>query len=349
MIHPAFDEDTSVVITLPYTDDELEKASSCAVSMLSHLELVSPCECALGICTVGVKGTSNFNGMGTFRYTVTTNGQVSAPVESSLTLNPVPDVPVAASISPLSFSEDTASSIPLSYVDPDGELATACTITAVSNVTVTTACTCVAGVCTVGIKGGAHFYGSASFSYSVSVNSDVSNLASATLTISSVPDLHTNISGLRLWLDFKDSTKIFSDAACSTQITNGGAIACVKDKSTTADTFLQTTGSQQPAWSSDSATFTRANIQYLISNASYVMPSRTIFIIQETTTVANYGTLLMNMTSFGSIANFFQSIAPSLPFVLISSMVLHAISHSRFQSLVLKICFMSLIMPLFLR
>lgn len=100
--------------------------------------------------------------------------------------------PVAANITPASFNEDIQSIITLSYSDVDLDLATSCALTNLSNVTVTSNCTCdVAGVCTVGVTGTSHYSGAASFSYSLKANNMVSNSARANLTILAVNDAPT--------------------------------------------------------------------------------------------------------------------------------------------------------------
>ena len=51
------------------------------------------------------------------------------------------------------FNEDTQSIITLSYSDIESNQATTCTLSSLTNVTVTQGCACLAGVCTVGVTG----------------------------------------------------------------------------------------------------------------------------------------------------------------------------------------------------
>lgn len=98
--------------------------------------------------------------------------------------------PVAANISPASFSEDVQSIITLSYTDAENDKATSCSISALVNVSVTQACACDgAGVCTVGVTGVSDYFGAASFSYTVNAQGGVSNSATSSLVINSVNDL----------------------------------------------------------------------------------------------------------------------------------------------------------------
>lgn len=184
----AFNEDTSSTITLSYTDVDSDKATSCTLTSLGNVTVTTACACDVaGVCTVGVKGTSNYAGAANFYYKVTANGADSNISTATFTINNVDDAPVAANITPASFDQNTQSIITLSYSDPDSDKATACTLSALTNVTETQACACDgAGVCTVGVTGTSNYNGAASFSYTVTANAVASNSASASLTINPV-------------------------------------------------------------------------------------------------------------------------------------------------------------------
>ncbi|HWT14739.1 MAG TPA: Ig-like domain-containing protein [Patescibacteria group bacterium] len=186
----AFNEDVQSVITLSYTDADGDLATACAVAAPTNVTITQACACAAGVCTVGVTGTpTNFNGSGSFTYTVTANAVLSNSATATLSILPVNDPPVAAAITPPAFDEDLQGLITLSYTDPDADLATTCAITAPTNVTVTQACACAAGVCTVGVTGAPlNYFGPASFAYTVTAAGQPSNSATATLTINPVND-----------------------------------------------------------------------------------------------------------------------------------------------------------------
>ncbi len=119
-------------------------------------------------------------------------GNVSARVDTnSVTLNLGGNAPVATNLIPTSFDEDTEEFITLVYNDGDGDLATTCAVSNLVNVTETTACSCTLGTCTVGVTGTLNYFGSASFNYTVTAAAQVSNAASATLTIDSLDDAPT--------------------------------------------------------------------------------------------------------------------------------------------------------------
>ncbi len=192
-ITPAsFNEDTQSIITLSYTDADSDLATTCSLSALSSVTITQACACdGGGVCTVGVTGTPlNYSGAASFNYTVTANSAVSNSAAATLTINNIDDAPVANAITPASFNEDTQSIISLNYTDADSDLATACSLSALSSVTITQACACDGGgVCTVGVTGTPlNYSGAASFNYAVTANSAVSNSASATLTINSTDD-----------------------------------------------------------------------------------------------------------------------------------------------------------------
>jgi alpha-tubulin suppressor-like RCC1 family protein len=184
----AFSEDTQSVITLSYTDAESDEASSCSLSSLSHVTVTQACACASGACTVGVTGTSNYNGSASFEYIVTANGQSSNSAVASLTINAVDDAPVASNVLPVAMAEDVETSVTLVSNDLEGDLATSCSITNLSHVAITTPCTCSLGSCSVGVTGTSNYNGSASFDYTVTANGQSSNSASASLSISAVDD-----------------------------------------------------------------------------------------------------------------------------------------------------------------
>ncbi|MEI8026153.1 MAG: Ig-like domain-containing protein, partial [Pseudomonadota bacterium] len=168
----AFNEDTSSIITLSYFDADGDKATACALSNLSMVTITTPCACdGDGVCTVGVTGAANYNGAAGFSYTITANGAASAAATARLSITAVDDAPVAQNITPAAFSEDTASSITLSYSDVESDKATACTLSNLSLVTITTPCACDGdGVCTVGVTGTANYNGAAGFSYTITAN-----------------------------------------------------------------------------------------------------------------------------------------------------------------------------------
>jgi len=184
----AFDEDIESTINLTYSDPEGHLATTCATSSLSYITVTQACTCVVGSCSVKVKGTSNYNGAGSFNYTVTANGKTSNSALASLTIDPVDDAPVATNITPAAFNEDTQSLIILSYTDVELDQAASCTLTSTTNVTETQACACTSGVCIVGVTGDANYYGAASFSYKVTANGAQSNTATASFSIIDVAD-----------------------------------------------------------------------------------------------------------------------------------------------------------------
>lgn len=184
----AFNEDTQSIITLAYTDIDNDKAATCALTSLGNVTVTQACACnGAGVCTVGVTGTSNYTGAGSFYYTVTANGVASNSSTASFTINNVDDAPVSAAIAPPSFDQNTQSIITLSYTDVDSDKATVCSVSGLTNVTETQVCSCDgAGICTVGVTGTLNYSGSASFNYTVTANGVVSNSSAATLTVDHV-------------------------------------------------------------------------------------------------------------------------------------------------------------------
>jgi len=102
----ALSEDVESIISLQYTDADLDLASSCSISSLVNSLESTPCSCTVGICTVGIKGTSHYSGAASFAYTVSAEGQTSNSVSVDLTISAVNDAPSATALS-FSTNEDS--------------------------------------------------------------------------------------------------------------------------------------------------------------------------------------------------------------------------------------------------
>lgn len=86
----SFTENTESIITLSYSDTGSGQASSCEISNLSHVTITTACSCSLGVCKVGVTGTSNYNGAASFDYTVTSGLQTSNTATATLNITVPP-------------------------------------------------------------------------------------------------------------------------------------------------------------------------------------------------------------------------------------------------------------------
>lgn len=183
VVSPAnFNEDTESIIVLNYVDPDGNLATSCGLTETTSITESTTCACVAGVCSVGVTGLSNYNGLASFAYTVTANSLTSNISTASLTIDPVDDAPVAASITPTNILEDTLSTITLSYTDVENDLATTCNVTATGSVDAL-ACTCLAGTCAANVQGISNYTGAASFAYTVTAGL-TSNLATADFNVS---------------------------------------------------------------------------------------------------------------------------------------------------------------------
>jgi hypothetical protein len=106
----AFNEDTQSIITLVYSDADLDLAATCSISGLTNVTVTQACACSAGTCTVGVTGTTNYNGAASFSYTVTAAAQISNSALASLTITAVNDPPVISDVAHQTTNEDTATS-----------------------------------------------------------------------------------------------------------------------------------------------------------------------------------------------------------------------------------------------
>jgi len=176
--------------TLTATDANSNSLTYSIVSNPSH-GTVSVTNTATGAYTY--TPTSNYSGADSFTFKANDATADSNTATISITVSNTATAPVAANITPAAFNEDTQSGvITLSYTDGDGDLATACALSALSGVTETLDCACDgSGVCTVKVTGTANTNGAASFSYTVTAGGEASNTASATLSITAVNDTPT--------------------------------------------------------------------------------------------------------------------------------------------------------------
>lgn len=81
-------------ITLTYSDEEGDTATSCSISSVTGVYPTSSCSCVLGVCSVSMSSIGNFNGVGSFEYKifdVTGNAPLGRTV--SFIMTPVDDDP----------------------------------------------------------------------------------------------------------------------------------------------------------------------------------------------------------------------------------------------------------------
>tara|TARA_R110002072_G_scaffold64203_5_gene159715 strand:+ start:49017 stop:54398 length:5382 start_codon:yes stop_codon:yes gene_type:complete len=145
--------------------------------LLSWQVVSSPTNGTLVLSSTGAYSyttSANYNGADSFIIKACDpEGLCTDNVTVNLIITTVSDSPTATLATISAFSEDlranepTNDQVTLTYSDPEGDLATACNISATSMVYISTDCTCVAGVCSVGVTGRGHESGVGSFSYAV--------------------------------------------------------------------------------------------------------------------------------------------------------------------------------------
>ncbi|EQC48424.1 hypothetical protein M899_1941 [Bacteriovorax sp. BSW11_IV] len=188
-VQPNINEDDTFNVTLLYSDNESDQATSCTISQMSLVSLVNACSCSAGVCGATLKGNPDSFGAASFSYSVNTNGQVSNDFTIVFNILAVDDAPVAQSLTlATNLIEDADQTVILNYTDIEGDQATACTISNEVNVQVTTNCTCTSGTCDVGIRSLPNANGPGSFDFNVVSNSLVSNVGTINFTIDPVND-----------------------------------------------------------------------------------------------------------------------------------------------------------------
>ena len=159
------------------------------------------------LVTAPTRGTLSLDSLGNFSYYTyselpsdsftfrvrDTDGAYTATETMTINITNVNDPPVGTLSSLTSFNEDSnangGAAITLTYSDEEGNSATSCTISSVSNVYPTSNCVCAAGVCQVTMKGANNASGASSFGYKLfdaSGGTPVEQIVN--FTISSVED-----------------------------------------------------------------------------------------------------------------------------------------------------------------
>jgi trimeric autotransporter adhesin len=243
---------------------------------------------------------NNIIGSDSFTFKVNDGKLDSNTATVTVTIYDPNIAPVASAISPAAFNEDIQSGvITLSYVDADADLATACTISNLSNVTVTQACACDgAGVCTLRVTGTANYFGAASFDYTVTATGQDSNTAAATLSIAAVNDAPT-MTAISAQSTNEDAAKAvtFSIADVETAITCGASVSM----SSTNTTLVPNTN---VVWSGTAptctGTVTPAANQYGTSDLTFTVTDGTLTAARTfTLTVSQLGDDSFNGTVLG--------------------------------------------------
>lgn len=225
-------------ISLPYTDLDGDNtgATACTITSPTNVTVTTPCTCTptTSSCKLKVTGSATYFGSASFSYQVTSHGLQSNIATVSFNIIHVDHAPTTTAQSPAVFNQDTQSIITLPYTDIDSDLANSCTVTNLNKVSITQACSCTGGVCTVGVTGLSNYYGSASFYYTVTANTKVSNSSIANLTIAHVNHAPT-INTIPNMLSYQDQSAtvnvVISDIdgplTCSTALTATSSNAAI--------------------------------------------------------------------------------------------------------------------------
>lgn len=193
----SLNEDASVMVTANFTD--VDGGSHTYATFASSNLSITNFGCSagtVGTCLFSITGASNFAGSASVNFRIAsllgvlyTYSNIQSLTGSFTAVN---DVPVGT-LSSATFTEDTESILTLTYTDVESDIAdtgTGCTISATTNMAISTACACVAGVCTVGLTPAANLYtptsGSIAFSYKITANTNTSTSTAVTLTNSNI-------------------------------------------------------------------------------------------------------------------------------------------------------------------
>lgn len=181
-------EDTERTIALKYSDANGDLATSCIVSNLVNVAITEACACNSGVCNVTIKSLPDFHGTGSFKYTIA-NDLTSNQANADITVIPVDDPPVAYNVNPTNITIGEEEEILLPYSDTEGDKASQCFISNFVNGSVTTPCSCAAGICSVGVTSYQYLTGIAYFDYEVRTGTSISNIGKVTVSLAPRPIL----------------------------------------------------------------------------------------------------------------------------------------------------------------
>ena len=190
---PAFNEDTEQIISLSFTNPGNATPSSCGIFGLLNVTETSPCSCSGSVCTVGVTGFSDYYGSNAkFDFEVVVGSQTTNRSTAFLEILAVDDPPIGTNQSGYTFGLAQNTTIRLDYFDPDGEIATACSVLPMPGLTETVACACdLAGICTTTVQGSTQ--GSVlGFDFNVTTGSNTSANALVMGTVEYIPIIDSN-------------------------------------------------------------------------------------------------------------------------------------------------------------
>lgn len=189
MSNNSTNEDTAKSVSFSFSD--IDSSPNCT----SSISVTSTNTTLLPVSNITKSGTGTncslllspaLNQSGSTNITVTvSDGSLSHSTIFNLTVSPVDDAPVASNIS-VSINEDVTTLVTLSYSDVENDPATSCEISPLTNLSGT--CSCLNGVCKASVTGSSNYNGISGFAYTVTANSQVSNSATASVTVVGVND-----------------------------------------------------------------------------------------------------------------------------------------------------------------
>jgi len=155
------------------------------------------CSCTNGACSLTIQPVTNFDGNTRLNYFLTDNDGDGETKSLDIVVSNLDAAPVSTGVAGTAIVEDTSSLVTLLYTDVDSDLATSCSISNLNaNLTMTTACTCSAGTCRVGIQGISNYNNAVTFNffdYNVTANGQTSNTATVTGTVTAVNDIPATV------------------------------------------------------------------------------------------------------------------------------------------------------------
>lgn len=146
-------------------------------------------DCVAKNWSVTLNMTSELNGVISLVISSEKNSIINIE-ETTSTVKNSDSAPTTSNFTATSFDEDSSSTITLSYSDVDNDQASSCNVSGAGSLGLST-CTCSSGTCSVTLNPSTNYFGSSSFSYTVTANGKVSNSSAVSVAVNAVNDVPT--------------------------------------------------------------------------------------------------------------------------------------------------------------
>ncbi|MFN5538738.1 MAG: Ig-like domain-containing protein, partial [Candidatus Melainabacteria bacterium] len=180
-------EDTPITINVLFNDSDVDIATNGDVISIQSVGTPSNGTAVISSGQILYTPKANFNGTDSFTYTVTDKAGLTSTATVNLTINPVNDPPVAVNDSVVT-NEDTAVTINVLSNDTDVDIATNGDVISIQSVGTPSNGTAVISSGQIKYTPNLNYFGTDSFTYTITDKAGLTSTATVNLTINSIND-----------------------------------------------------------------------------------------------------------------------------------------------------------------